>query len=262
MMRSGENLTITIDKTPTIELEIIDNYFFSDPKAITSDLPSSSLNEVKEDSYHLSSPLLSEPRAETSEPKKISKAWRWLQKTRGFLQIAGNKLLNLLRHYASWVSFLQTLTSALLERIPALVLRITDYISPVGRIINGLKLLYNTIYHRKDVWTRRFSLIASLGSVGLGIAAILLPPFGLIFATANIASNTFLSLWAVTVSIRNKLILRSAWKDYDLEWITTLPPQGPLPHKVYIGFKNNALCYQVNPLKKESKLTLTELSHY
>src|SRR5262249_8647983 len=117
-----------------------------------------------------------------------------------------NSLLNYARHYASWLGFLQTFTTILIEILPRLILRLTDFISPIGRIVSGLKLLYNTAYHLKGFWTPSLCFIVGACTIGLGIFALplLLPTFGLIFATANIACNAFLGLFFIGKALKNK----------------------------------------------------------
>lgn len=127
-----------------------------------------------------------------------------------WLSHKANQLFNLVRHYGSWVGFLYTMAPRFISKFPLLLLRVSNYISPVARIISGLKLLYQTLSTSQGTWTRALSLLVGLGGVGLGIAAIVVPVFGVTFALANMSANLILGSWFIAVALKNKLA--GPWK--------------------------------------------------
>lgn len=134
----------------------------------------------------------------------------WAKRVFFWLLNRGNQLVNLLRHYGSWIGFLYRMAPSFVKRIPRLILRATDYISPITRIISGLKLLQNTLSTFQGPWTFALCFAGSLAGISLGIAAILYPTFGLIFALANMSCNAVLGFWFVALALKNKY--RGSWK--------------------------------------------------
>ncbi len=143
------------------------------------------------------SPALSLKSQEPPPAVPAKSFWNWLAEQ-------ANQLFNIMRHYAAWIGFFNLVSASTLARIPSLLLRITEFISPVARMVTGLRLLNNTVLHFQGRWTRVFGLIGGICFISLGVAALIWPPFGLSFTAVNIAGNVVLGLWFLAVALKNK----------------------------------------------------------
>jgi len=135
---------------------------------------------------------------------------------KNWLQKKAQAVFALLNHYASCMGFLGAIRAAILDILPDVLLRATIFISPIARIIGGLKMLKNTLLQPLGKWTRALILACSLCLIGFGVAAILYPLLGFTFTAASTCCNVALSLWYVSCALKNKF-----WGSGDTGWKET-----------------------------------------
>lgn len=172
---------------------------------------------------------------------------------------AGTHSLNLLRFYASWISFLKNFIS--FDKLHEFILSFTDFISPVGRVVSGLKLINNLRYNDDSRLTQIVITLSGITSIIIGILALALLPLAPILSATNGTNNAFYNLWLFGQAFKNRYF--GDWKkDYEQLLVDEQQFNCLLENQDNVRcFKHYKLRTNDNALQNETATDLDELEH-